>query len=141
MPPTIKETLKIRPMDEGDFNFVINSWLKTYKYSGPFKRVADRIYFDHYEPKVKTLIKKSDVYIACLKEDPAVIIGYLAIERKGSDIIHFCLVKDLWQKMGVAKYLLETAEPSRHASYTHWTDPMNSLSNKVTYTFNPFLKD
>lgn len=147
MPPyietkvSIKDKVKVRPMGDADFNFIINSWLKTYKYSGPaVKRMLDRVYFETYEPIVKTLIRRSDVYVACLRDDPEIIVGYLAIERtKNHDVIHFCLVKDLWQKMGVATYLIEAADPRPDTYFTHWTNPIQSIINKVTYLFNPFL--
>lgn len=144
MPPailSIQDKVRIRPMVDSDFNFIINSWLKTYKYSGPHvKRMLDRVYYEFYEPKVKDLIKRSDVYVACLREEPEVIVGYLAIERKDEhDIIHFCLVKDLWQKIGVARYLLEAAAPVHPTFFTHWTSPMQSLINKIDFVYNPFL--
>lgn len=129
-------------MQDGDFNFIISSWLKTYKYSGPLvKRMRDRDYYETYEPIVKRMIAKSDMFIACQREEPDIIVGFLAIERhKEHDVIHFTLVKDLWQKIGVGKYLLTAAEPKMKTYFTHWTSPMESLSHKFPqFTFNPFL--
>lgn len=128
-------------MSPSDFNYVISAWLKSFKYSGTtVQRMRDTVYFATYEPIVKRLIKQSDVYVACLREEPEVIVGYLAIERKhDSDIIHFVQVKDLWQKMGVATYLLEAAKPATTTYFTHWTNPIDSLVNKYPFIFNPFL--
>lgn len=128
-------------MKASDLNFILSSWLKTYKYSGPtVRRMFDRVYYEVYEPKVKELIKRSDVYIASLREDEDVIVGYLAIERlTDRDIIHFCAVKDSWQKMGIARQLIDAARPQPSTYYTHWTSPMVSLSHKIPYIFQPFL--
>jgi hypothetical protein len=138
--PRIDDLIRIRTMKASDFNFIINSWLKTYKYSGPHvRRMLDSEYYPAYGPVVETLINRSDVYIACLREDPDVIVGYLAIENKQShDIIHFALVKELWQKMGVGKYLLTAANPKGLTYFTHWTSPVLSLVNKYNFIFNPF---
>jgi len=144
MPPNLDDLIqkiKIRPMHGGDFNFVINSWLKSFKYSGPMVvRMTDSLYYKAYEPIVKRLITGSNVYIACLRDEPDALVGYLVIEQGlGPDIIHYVLVKDLWQKMGVATYLIKAAEPAPDSLFTHWTNPMNSLINKVTYKYQPFL--
>ena len=145
MPPSqelaIKDKIKIRPMTEGDFNFVISSWLKSYKYSGTaVRRMIDRVYYDAYEPIVKSLIKRSDVYIACLRSDPDAIVGYLAIERvEDHDIIHYCNIRDIWQKMGIASYLIEAAQPQNMTYFTHWTSPIQSLIHKIPYVYQPFL--
>lgn len=102
--------------------------------------MLDSVYYETYEPIVKAMIKASDVYVACLREDQDVVVGYLAIERvTDHDIIHFTLVKDLWQKMGVATYLIEAADPRPRAYFTHWTKPIESLINKINYVYQPFL--
>lgn len=128
-------------MRSTDFNYVISSWLKTFKYSGPHvRRMRDQDYYLAYEPIIKRLITKSDVYVASLREEPDVIVGYLAIERhQDYDVIHFTLVKDLWQKMGVGRYLIEAVEPKFTTYFTHWTSPIQSLINKIPFIYNPFL--
>lgn len=138
---TIDQKIKIRAMRDSDFNFIINSWLKTYKYSGPHvRRMLDSLYYEYYEPKVKELIRRSDIYIACLREDEDVIVGYLAIEPKETfDVIHFVLVKDLWQRMGIGHHLLCAAAPKLKTYFSHWTSPMQSLVNKYPFVYNPFL--
>lgn len=137
----IREKVRIRKSTDADFNFIISSWLKTYKYSGPHvRKMLDRIYYEAYEPIVKDLIKRSDIYVACLREDPDVIVGYLALERsQDKDVIHFCLIKDLWQKMGVATYLAHAAQPKEITYFTHWTNPIESIVNKIPYLYQPFL--
>jgi len=128
-------------MRDTDLNFVLNSWLKTFKYSGQsVKRVRDSLYYEFYEPLVKRLVAASDVYIACLRDDEDVVVGYLAIERRDDfDVIHFMAVKQPFQRMGVGHFLLRAAEPRQRTFFTHWTEPCNSLVNKFPFTFNPFL--
>lgn len=138
---SLRETILIRPMKDSDFNYVINSWLKTYKYSGPsVRRMRDQDYYPAYEPIVKRLIQSSDVYIASLREEPDVIAGYLSIERHTNhDIIHFLLIKDLWQKMGIARYLIQASDPKHTTYFTHWTSPIESLIHKIPFHYQPFL--
>lgn len=134
------DLIQIRVMKDEDLNFVISSWLKSYRYSTDIQRVRDSEYYDTYQTLVKSMIKRSDVYVACLREDEDVLVGYLAIERKDFDIIHYVFVKDLWRKIGVAKYLLRAAEPRSGTKFTHWTSPIESISNKYEhFIFNPFL--
>lgn len=137
------EKVRIRTMQDKDFNFIINSWLKSYKYSGSaVRRMRDSDYYIAYEPIVKVLIQRSDIYVACLREEPEVILGYIAVEPAEvgtTDVIHYLLVKDLWQRIGIGKYLLQAADPGPQSYFTHWTSPMDSLANKITYRYNPFL--
>jgi hypothetical protein len=138
--PVLDDLIRIRAMKPSDFNFVINSWLKTYKYSGPHvRRMLDSEYYPAYGPVVESLIKRSDVYIAALREDTDVIIGYLALEpHANEDIIHFALVKDVWQKKGIGKLLLTAANPKRKTYFTHWTSPVQSLVTKYDFIYHPF---
>lgn len=139
-PPKLQELIKVRAVRDTDVNFILNSWLKTYKYSGQsVRRVPDSIYFAHYEPLLKKIIKRSDVYVAALREDEDVIVGYLVIERKAElDFLHWLLVKDLWQRMGVGSLLLRAAEPKVKTRFTHWTNPIDSLANKFPFAYDPF---
>lgn len=141
-PKPIIEKIRIRAMIPSDFNYIINSWLKNYKYSGLMvSRMRDKEYYPAYGPIIERLMKRCDVYVACLREDEDVVIGYLAIERKSEcDIIHYILIKELWQKMGVGRYLLQAADPKPNCCFiTHWTNPVQSLINKFSVIYNPFL--
>jgi hypothetical protein len=140
-PKPMLDKIRIRAMQPSDFNYVINSWLKTFKYTGPsVQRIRDYEYYQSYEPIVKSLIKRSDVFIACLREEPEIIIGYLAIERQQDlDLIHFVQVKNLWQNIGIGRYLLQAAHPQLITYFTHWTNPVDSLVNKFNFTYNPYL--
>lgn len=134
------EKIKIRPMADGDTAFVMSSWLKNYKYSGlAVSRMRDSEYFTSYQPIVEKLVTISDIYVASLREDTDVIIGYLAIQRlTESDIIHYIFVKEHWRKVGIARLLINAAAPKSTTYFTHWTDPMNSLSSKNPhFIYNP----
>lgn len=130
-------------MRQSDFNFVIASWLKTFKATGSgFKQMRDSEYFETYEPIVKDLIKRSDIFIACLREEQDAVVGFLAIERKEErDVLHYILVKDIWKRMGIGRYLLKAADPRPQTRFTHWTSPVQSLLNKFPqFIYNPMLK-
>lgn len=125
--------ITIRPMVPEDLSFVIATWLNSFKDSDLCRRMTKGEYFKTYEPIVKDLIGQSETLIACLADDPDVILGYIV---RYDETIHYCFVKDSWRKLGIFKMLLGN---TTKGYFTHWTSPVNSLSNKYPdFIYNPF---
>jgi hypothetical protein len=123
-PVTDKVALEIiyRPLVDGDVNFVLDSWLKSYRKAAQFyytnlnKKgenihipiVSEAVYYAGAEPLVKTLIEKADVIVACDPSDLSNIYGYICAERiAGELVIHWIQVKYTYRKWGVGKSLFD----------------------------------
>lgn len=101
--------------------------------------MRDTEYYKTYEPILKSTLKCTDTYIASLREDEDVIVAYLNINHD-NDILNYIYVKDAWRGIGVAKLLMQAAEPKNPCYFTHWTDQTQSLINKhKEFIYNPFL--
>lgn len=72
--------------------------------------------------------------VACLSEDPNVVLGYSVVERKDEDVLHWIHVKFVWRKIGIAKALLK---PFDIKATTHLTTLGEQLKPKHMI-FNPF---
>lgn len=129
--------ITFRPIRDTDVNFILATWLKTYKYSGDLPaRVRDSEYFSTYEPILKELLSRATVTVACLIDDPDVVIGYVCYEP---EMLHWVHVKESWRNLGLAKLLVVKSGVSETARFTHWTQPMKSIVNKYpTFIFNPW---
>lgn len=131
--------MKIRPFKEGDLNFILSTWLRSY-YDAltMFSRRAsakiappNEIFFKEHQAKIKELVKSADVQICTAPDDDNQIVGYIV--TKG-DCLHFCYVKQVFRKLGVAKEL--RARSGTLSLYSHHT-PYAKYVNKEL-TFNPY---
>lgn len=75
-----------------------------------------------------------EIKVACLADDPSVILGYSIIGGNGT-IAHWCFVKSAWRKIGIAKALV----PNTIKSFTHRTSLSDSIMKKhVEVKYDPF---
>ncbi len=111
--------LTLRAMREGDRNFILSSWLRSYVGKGPDRADYDdaRDMYADYAPVIRDLLARSTVLVACLADEPSSVVAWLAVEH---DVIHYVLVKPRWRRLGVARWLLEDLSTTR-ACYTHTT--------------------
>jgi GNAT superfamily N-acetyltransferase len=89
---------------------------------------------ENYHRIVEGLITQGIIKVACLKEDPDVILGY-AIFSKTYPALHFVFVKSAWRGIGIARSLV----PKETKVVTHLTKVgLSILKKNPTLVFNPF---
>jgi hypothetical protein len=123
----------IREPQPGDINFLLSTMLKGLFYGSKFWAEVDQeAYFKNMEIFIKQLMLKSTVKVACLGDDPDVILGW---SMNDSSVLHFIFVKKSYRKLGIAKLLY----PEGITTVSHLTDTGNSIRKKLDLKFNPFL--
>lgn len=133
--------LIIRPMQPGDVPLVLNSWLKSYRDCPATWGTANDVYFRTQKAVISKLLSRCNVAIACDPDDAEQIFGWLAWEDGEKDIVvHYIYVKSLFQRMGVASRLWESAAPgSREVVATHVGPDSNALKDKgIKFRYKPF---
>ncbi|AKU97016.1 hypothetical protein AKJ09_03680 [Labilithrix luteola] len=95
-------------MQPSDRNYILSSWLRSFagkSEDGRGFRESGSLtdFFTDYAPVVRSLIDRSAIVVACLKEKPDAIAGWMAIEE---DALHYVLVKPRWRRCGVARWML-----------------------------------
>ncbi len=125
----------IRDVTESDYNFIRATFIKGLYYGDSwFSLIPKQIYIDNYKVVIETLLAKGIISVACLKDDPSVIIGY-SILSQDLLTIHWVYVKDKWRKNGIAKSLV----PKYPKYVSHLTDLGKKLITKFdSCQFNPF---
>lgn len=140
----------IRDFRFGDQAFVLATFLRGLYYgdrlpsnSEPkllvlnwFSMIPKNIFMENYERVAKALINSPNtvVKIACLKEDPDVILGYSILSADFSTI-HWVFVKKDWRKNGIAKSLV----PQYPTTVTHLSlQGKNLMAKFKDCVFNPF---
>lgn len=132
-----RDLIAVRLAMLSDKNFIMSTWLRGLKYGNEwFKEIESSAYFKHYNPFIEKIISDPDaiIRVACLKDDPEVILGYSV--SKG-DRLDWIFVKKAWRAIGVAKSLL----PSTVTTTSHLTTAgLAILKAKMPkVTFNPFI--
>lgn len=134
----------IRDAKPEDKNFILATFLRGLYYGESyFSLMPKSIFMVHYKLVGEVLLAspKVTVKVACLKEDPDVIIGY-SILSSDYQTIHWVYVKNskltdgtTWRKHGVGRSLV----PKNPTSVSHLTELGKVLISKFpNCVFNPF---
>jgi GNAT superfamily N-acetyltransferase len=137
MSSKIDNLYTIRDYVEADRNFILATFLRGLYYGNEFyNMIPKQAFMDNYKQVGEVLLSRAVVKIACLTEDPDVILGYSIVSQDHKNI-HWCFVKAAWRKQGIGKSLL----PQSPENFTHFTSLGLSLIKKYNnLTFNPFLQ-
>ncbi len=126
----------LRQYQPTDKNLVYATFLKSLYYGNTYYRSIDQdAYFAGYGKVLNFLTTKSgvDIRIACLHDEPDVIVGYAIVEY---GMLHYVYVKTVWRNQGIAKLLLQGLELN---SCTHLTTISKDVKILSKLKFNPFL--
>lgn len=127
--------ISIRPSEPGDHNFILATWLRGLKYGNDwFDAIDSETYFRVYGAFIEKIIgdKNSTVSVACLKDDPDVILGYSVTTGKS---LVWVFIKKSWRNIGIAKSLV----PKTIEKVTHLTSVGRSILRKnPDVKFDPF---
>lgn len=125
--------MKIRPMIDGDVNFILSTWLKSYyealRHYGakgcPYPK--DDVFFQGHQEAIKDTLKTSQALVCVAPDDDNQIIGYAVLN---GNCAHYVYVKQVFRQMGVAKALLKDAKLT---SYSHHTRHARHINKGLTY--------
>lgn len=127
--------IDVRDGVKADLSFILATWLRGLRFGNSwFLMIESDTYFNTYHRVVETILYRAttQIKVACLKDDPEVILGYAIYD---SNALHWVFVKKAWRKIGVAGRLV----PSDAKTVTHLTEVGKSIIKKKGLAFNPFL--
>lgn len=93
--------LKIRPYQEGDYGFILDSWLKNYK---DHCSTSPSMYWAEQKLIIDRLLKTADTYVLCSPEDETALHGYVCGEM--GRYIHYVYIPFKLRKNGLARELI-----------------------------------
>lgn len=117
-----------------DSDLIYATWLRPLYYDNDlFSEIGRDQYFKTYPKIIEKILERPAIWvrIACLKEDPDVILGYAVLEK---DMLHWIYVKKAWRELGLAKKLV----PPYIVQFSHATNLGLKLKPK-DWIFNPFI--
>lgn len=137
----MKPQIKLRPAKLEDLNFILNSWLKSYRNSPFAAKMINKVYFTNHQKLIKNLLANNLITIACNPQDEEQIFGYTVFNYMPADVllIHYMYVKHTYRKFGIAKEMLTAIQKEQTGVlYTHHTKYADLLKSKVALIFDPY---
>lgn len=131
-----QELIAIRDVQADDKSFIFATLLRGIYYGDSWlSRIPKNIFMAEYHKVVDFMLQlpSTVIKVACLKDDPEVILGYAILGD--STRLHYVFVKKAWRGIGIAKSLV----PPTVRVATHLTDVgISLLSKHPEVVFNPF---
>lgn len=126
--------IHIREGVQDDWSFIYSSWRRGLFYGNKHPAGIDEAEFmRNTQEKLERIMKDSrtDIRVACLIEDPSVIVGYAVT---APSTLHWVYVKKDWRQIGLAKALV----PPGTQTATH----LSKLGERLKpshWSYNPFV--
>lgn len=120
----------------GDEHYIMDTWLTGVRYSNDwFKAISKETFKRNYTRIIKELLEYSTVRIACLIDDPDVILGFSVMQ---GPIIHWVNVKEKWRGIGLMRELTRSPFENQR-TISHMTKAIRPIAKKLGWEFNPFV--
>lgn len=135
------DLVAIRDFTPEDLNFVMSTWLRgLYHGDSWFSEIPKKVFMECYHRVLESLLSRPEmkIRVACLKDDPEVILGYSATRYTHDVVIlDYVFVKFAWRGIGIAKSLVD----NNLYAVTHLTKAGAAIrKHKLPgVPFNPFL--
>lgn len=131
------ELVTLRAAEKEDLNFIMATWLRGMYYGESWlSGMKKQDFMKHYHSIIEITLQNPNtrVLVACLKEDPSVILGYSVLSPL-SKAVHWVFVKKSWRSIGLARDLV----PGDFNAATNLTKVGAAIVKKKEWAFNPFL--
>lgn len=132
----------LRRMKEADIPLVTNSWLESHRKSVHTYRVANNVYYNHYNKLIHQAFERPTTFtiMAVNPEDMDQVYGWTCYEViNDKAILHYVYVKSIYESLGIARKLLDHATQNvSHVYHTHYAQS-SELLRKYSSIFNPYL--
>jgi GNAT superfamily N-acetyltransferase len=139
----------LRDMREEDIYFIHSSWLRSLRNDSPLNsKIPTGIWNHGKSPEIKEMIASAQIKVAHLPEDDTHLVGFIAFEKFGEVlIIHYLLVKSIYQGFGFSRTLLNEVTQNDHQrmivlsclSKDFVLRFFNRDKKNCLYVYNPFI--
>lgn len=130
------ELVSFRDAVDADRPFIFSTWLRGNKHANDYFELVDNdAYFKHHHDLIERILDDFEVTVrvACLREDPSVILAYVVYKNERLDWV---FVKKSWRSIGLARDLI----PAGITTVSHVTKVGLSLLRKNPHVrFIPYI--
>lgn len=135
----------IRKLIESDLNFILSSFLNSFRKSHLAKDVNNSTYFQFLEANIKNKLRNSTTYVACNPDDVSQIFGYIIADKYQDNItaIHYVYVKEIYRELRICSKLIEKLEIDENTKVFNTvlaeSPRAKSICKKLNAVYNPFI--
>jgi len=137
----VTDQLSHRNATPEDLPFVLNSWVESYGVGSPMTvHIPKSIFYPAQRMMIMRLMRDlHDLRIACLADDPAVIVGFIMARHR--NVLDYIYVKEHFRRMGVARAMVaDLGIDMNDCLCTHHTYKSIMLAPKWRgLQYNPYL--
>jgi hypothetical protein len=143
--------LAVRAFDvDKDLNFVLSTWLKSYRNSDFAISIPNDIYFQFHQGLISQILlhPQNSLTILCSPEDPDQILGYIAYNTE-QPIIYYAYIKYPFRRLGLGRYLFEGIKKhfnkqmegqGKYVIYcTHKSRKWRDIARPLNLVYNPYI--
>lgn len=132
------EEISIRDLIPDDSAFIIDSWLRSYFGHSYFaQEIPKAVFFRSHCELIKKLILRGSVKVAVKREDPDIILGYIAFEKEK---LHYIYIKESFRGFGICRKLLMENNFFDGTIITHLTLRTKKVQLKMGYVYCPYFE-
>jgi hypothetical protein len=125
---------RIRFAQPNDLNFVIKSYLESYRES--LASVSNAIYYENQQKLFKSLLLKSKTIVLCNPLDEDQVFAFLVYQEP--NIVHYAFTKKTYKRLGFANHLIRSSLGSGPLIHSH-RNHTHSYFKNYEITYNPYL--
>ena len=133
--------LEFRPIEARDFNFILNSWLMSYRDSR--RDHTNGNYFPGQQNLIAEISQRRTLIVGCDAESPEWIVGYICgqLLTDGRLLLDYIYVKHAYRERGIARGLLAAIgwTEGMEIVATHWTKPIDKVGKRYNAGHNAYF--
>lgn len=130
-------------MKTEDRNFVVNSYLKSYRNSPDAQHVVGDFYFTGQTRILEKLLQTAEVVVACNPDKEDDIYGYAIVEgSKSRPVVHYVYIKQAFRRQKLAQRILHACFNQFNVQatiITHKPKYYRELSRKFKLIYDPYV--
>ena len=133
------ENVIIRLINQNEHNFVINSWLKSYRNHPNNLCISNDTYFAFQSELILACLKRAEVWV--LEETTSNnLMGYIVVDTlAGVNLVHYYYIKYPFRKYGLLKLLFNHVGFNSDYIITSLPKEFHILKDKYNINYNPYL--
>jgi GNAT superfamily N-acetyltransferase len=135
---SLQNQLLLRDKLPADDNFILSSWVQSYRHNPLFGAMPVDLYFSRYRKHALNILERSYAHVAADPTDPNVVFGYCIYRFIGDvPVVSYIYVKQAFRRFGIATILLNKVSTETKL-VTSMMPKLEAWAKKMNCIFDPF---
>ncbi len=136
--------IRYRLVEETDFAFVIDSWIRSYRKRLYGQGISPELYREGQLALIKYLANFCKVLVACDAKQPMYIVGWACarVDKLGVFHLHYIYVKEDYRRHGVGRAIITHLgyREGKPIMASHWNHNARDIAETHdVLSYNPYL--